>query len=790
MVHGIRKAAVLGAGVMGAQIAALLASVGIPTDLLDIVPDGAADRDVLARSALEKLRKMKPAPMYTAGALELIRPGNLEDHLGRLAEADWVVEAIVESLPIKEQLWRKAAPHLRPDAIVSSNTSGLSIAAMAAQLPEGLRSRFMGTHFFNPPRYLRLLELIPGPGTDPALVQEFAEWATVHLGKGVVIGRDTPYFIANRIGTYGFAVTMQVMAEQGLGVDAVESITGPALGRPKSATFRTLDLVGLDTMLHVLRNLAELVPDPAERATYAVTPYLDEMAKRGWLGEKVKQGFFRKQGDEILTLDLATLEYGPRKKARFPSLDAARNIDDVSRRIASIVWADDPAGRFTWAVFQRTLPFTAALVGEIADDIVSVDRAMRWGFGHAMGPFEAWDAIGVRRSVERMEAAGAAIPPLVRGLLDSGHETFYREENGVRLYWAGDGRWAPVPADPRHILIRRLKDQGRTVKASPGASLVDLGDGVLCAELHSPKNAIGPDIIMMLQEAVRELRTGPWKGLVIANESDNFAVGANLFLMLMAVQEEEWSQVEQLGRGGQYAFLDLKRVDKPVVVAMSGLALGGGCEIPLHADVVVAHAETYMGLVEVATAGILPAWGGCKEMLIRNVSRALVPTPGGLGGAPDLQPYVNKAFETIAMAKVSTSAAEALDLGYLRPTDRIIMNRDHLVWAARETVLELDRLGYTPPQPARIPVVGPDGRAVLEYAVYAMHNGGYASEHDVFITRHVARVLTGGDLPAGSVATEEYLLALEREAFLALARQPKSQARMAHVLQTGKPLRN
>ncbi len=805
----IRKVAVLGAGLMGSQIAAHLANVGIPSLLLDIVPkeltpeeqakgltlESRAVRNRLANSALEKLAKMKPSPVYGKGALSLITPGNFEDDLPKLAEVDWIVEAVVENLAIKQSLWQRVAEHWKPGTIVSSNTSGISIAKMVEGTPEEFRRHFLGTHFFNPPRYMKLLEIIPTPQTDPEIVDYMREFGERTLGKGVVIAKDTPNFIANRIGTYGMMVTLQVMQQMGLGPAQVDAITGPAIGRPKSATFRTLDVVGLDTFVHVADNCRSTIPDKAEADVFTVPEFMREMVKRGWLGQKAKQGFFKKEGDQILELDLATMEYKPRDKGNFPSLQAAKGIHDLKQRIKTLVYAEDKAGRFLWEVMKRTLLYSANKMGEIADDIVSVDNAMKWGFNWKLGPFETWDAIGVQKSVERMEAEGETVPGWVKAAAEQGG--FYKREPERTFHILPRGaEYAEVPVSERVIDIGALRAQGKVVKEKKGASLIDMGDGVLLLETHAPKTAIGADVMYMMRAAAEELQKEQWRGLVIGARTDNFCVGANLMMLLMEAQDEEWDEVDYMVRAFQGACMDLKYAPKPVVAAPYGLTLGGGYELAAAADMIVAAAETYMGLVEVG-AGLIPGGGGNKEMLIRALE-GLPASGGGLGGAAqmasgtelDLQPIVNKVFETIGMAKVSTSGPEARALGYLTQRDRIVANQDHQLYEAKQAVLEMDRRGYRAPEPKRIPVVGRDGRAVLELGLYNLRLSGYASEYDCHIGKKLAYVLTGGDVARGTYVTEQYLLDIEREAFVSLCGEKKSQERMQYILKTGKPLRN
>jgi 3-hydroxyacyl-CoA dehydrogenase len=808
MPKGIRKAAVLGAGIMGSQIAAHLANVGIPSLLLDIVPkelapeenvrglttESRAFRNRFAADALKKLATLKPSPVYTKEALDLITPGNLEDDLAKVAEVDWVVEAVVENLAIKQSLWQRVDHYFRPGMVVSSNTSGISIAQMVEGTSEEFRRHFLGTHFFNPPRYMKLLELIPTPETDATVLAFMQEFAERVLGKGVVIAKDTPNFIGNRIGTYGMMVTLEVMQMLGLGADAVDAISGPVIGRPKSATFRTLDIVGLDTFCHVADNCKATIADPDEAAVFTVPEPLREMVRRGWLGQKSGQGFFRKEGDQIFTIDLGSMEYRPRHKGNFASLEAAKPMADLKDRLRTLAYAEDLAGRFVWEVLKRSLVYSANKVGEIADDVVAIDQAMKWGYNTEMGPFESWDAIGVAKSVARMEAEGVTVPDWVKAAAEAGG--FYRREPAQTFHLIKGGDYAPVPASERNIDIGALRAQGKVVKAKKGATLLDMGDGVLLLENHSPKTAIGPDIIAMCKVAAQELEKDDWKGLVIGAQSENFCVGANVMLMLMEAQDEEWDDLEIMARQFQGAFMALKYAPKPVVSAPYGMALGGGFELAAASDMIVAAAETYMGLVEVGV-GLIPGAGGNKEMLIRAFD-GLPSSGGGLGGAAqmaagsglDLQPIVNKVFETVGLAKAGTSAYESRALGYLRKTDRIVVNKDHQLYEAKQAVLEMHRAGYRAPAKASIPVAGPEGRAVLELGLYNLRLSGYASDHDVLIGKKLAYVLTGGKVPAGTYVTEQYLLDLEREAFLSLLGEKKTQARMQSILQTGKPLRN
>jgi 3-hydroxyacyl-CoA dehydrogenase len=588
-------------------------------------------------------------------------------------------------------------------------------------------------------------------------------------------------------------VTLEEMSRLGLDPDEVDAMTGKAIGRPKSATFRTLDVVGLDTFVHVADNCRATIPDPEEAAMFTIPEKIREMVRRGWLGQKTKQGFFKKEGEEILTLDLETLEYRPRKKANYPSLEKAKATPDLKVRIRELVNAQDKAGQFLWAVTKRTLLYAAAKMGEIADDVVAIDNAMKWGYNWELGPFETWDAIGLAESVARMEAEGHTVPAWVKEAAARGG--FYRREGGKGFHFV-KGEYQPIPTSERVIDIDALRETGKIVKEKKGATLLDMGDGVLLLETHSPKTAIGNDIIYMCKVAAEELEKERWRGLVIGARTENFCVGANVAMMLMEAQDEEWEDIEILARQFQGAMMNLKYAPKPVVSAPYGLTLGGGFELAAASDMIVAAAESYIGLVEVGV-GLIPGAGGNKEMLLRALD-GLPASGGGLGGAAqmaagtglDLQPIVNKVFETIGLAKVGTSAHESRALGYLRKTDRIVVNRDHLLYEAKQAVLEMANRGYQTPRRAMIPVVGPEGRAVLELGLYNMHLSGWATEYDVHIGKKLAYVLTGGKVPGGTYVTEQYLLDLEREAFLSLLGEKKTQARMAHILKTGKPLRN
>ncbi|PTQ54281.1 MAG: Enoyl-CoA hydratase [Hydrogenibacillus schlegelii] len=794
----ITRAAVLGAGVMGAGIAAHLANVGLRVLLMDMVPKALTDeeqaqgltfedravRNRLAEAGKARLLQESPSPLYTPQALDLIETGNFEDDLHRLSEVDWIIEAIVEDLGAKRALLERVEPYWREGTVVSTNTSGISIARMVEGRSPAFRRHFLGTHFFNPPRYLPLLELIPHPETDPKIVEDMRRFAEVKLGKGVVVAKDTPNFIANRIGTYGLLVTYRTMEAMGLSVEAVDAITGEAMGRPKSATFRTLDVVGLDTFLHVANNVVANVSDPDEKAAFRAPDVFRTMVERGLVGQKRGAGFYkqvRENGEKkILALDLKTLEYRPRQAFSAPSLVAGQG-KDLKTRLERLLFADDVAGRFAWEVTKKTLLYAAAKVGEIADSPADIDRAMKLGFGWSLGPFELWDLLGVRRVAERMKKEGETLPDWVEALLREPEPAFYRQE-GTEVVVFGRGGYAPIVLPPEALSLKRLKAAGRTIGGNRSASLVDLGDGVLALEFHSKGNALGTDIVAVANEAFR-LLDDHFDGLVVGNEGKNFSAGANLMLMLMEAEDENWDEIDRLVREFQAFTLRIKYARRPVVAAPFGMTLGGGYEVAAAADRIVAAAETYMGLVETAV-GLIPAGGGTKEFLLRMVERV----PEGV--KLDLQPLVNHAFETIAMAKVSTSGEDARRLGYLRPTDAVVPNREHLLAEAKRAVLELVRTGYTPPAPRKIPVVGEPGYATMRLGIYQLQNRRAITDHDAVIADKLAFVLAGGRVPKGTLVDEQYFLYLEREAFLSLIGMPKTQARMAHMLKTGKPLRN
>ena len=790
----IRRAAVLGAGTMGSRIAAHLANAGISTLLLDLPP-----KNQTAERALGALAKAKPAALFEPSLARLIAPGTFDEDLPRIAECDWVVEAVAENLEIKTALLSRVVPHLAPHAILTTNTSGLPIARIAAAVP-GVCTRFFGTHFFNPPRYMRLLEVIPTPESDPALVAAFSAFADRLLGKQVVFAHDTPNFIANRIGIAVMFNAANLMLEQGLTIDEVDALTGPAIGWPRTGTFRLADLVGIDILAHVAANF----PEGVSGGKFA--PILGELLKRGSVGDKAGQGFYKKvRGadgkEERLTLDLATFEYRPTVRPALPALEMAKNAATLSERLRLLLANDpvkDKAAAFLWPFLASLWNFAAERIGEAADDAPSIDAAMRTGFNWEMGPFEMWDAVGVVDSVVRMKALQLPVGGPVLGLIAAGRSSWYAQDHR-QCYEPVTGQTLPVASAPGHARVADFRCAHAVVRTNPGASLVDLGDGIGCIELHSLKDAIGGDVLSLVSAVLNPVSdyVRGFAGFVITGDRENFSVGANLMQLLLAAQEGEWDELGSVIRQFQQMTATIKFCPRPVVAAPFGLTLGGGAEICLHAARRQPHAETYMGLVE-AGVGLIPAGGGTKEMLLRayDAAAALVPPdpkepPSRLAQSGEFATALKRALETIAMAKVSASAAEARSLGLLSAADRITMNRERLLLDAKAQAAVLAETGYVPPQQrTQIPVAGAAALATLETGIYLMGEAGYASEHDQKVARWAAYILCGGHVTPGTLINEQYLLDLEREAFLSLCGERKTQERIAYTLKTGKPLRN
>ena len=806
----IKTAGVIGAGVMGAAIAAHLANVGIETVLLDIVPpelseedkkkgyteESKAFRNKFAKSGVERALKSKPASFYVPENAKLISMGNMEDDIDLLRDVDWIIEVVVERLDIKQKVFEKVEDLMGPEAVITSNTSGIPAKDLCERRSENFRKRFAITHFFNPPRYMKLLELVPGPDTDPEVMTLLAETCESVLGKGVVFAKDTPNFVANRIGVFGMLQVIRATVDMGLTIEAVDKLTGPVIGHPKSASFRTADLVGLDTLVHVAGNVYEGTPDDEKRDAFKVPELINQMIEKGMLGEKTLQGFYKKSRDAegkrvILSLDYETMEFTPQEKVRLASLETAKTMSGAPAKFESLYYAEDAGGQFTFRTVTETLIYSANRIPEIADDIATIDNAMKWGFAWKLGPFETWDVLGLEKSAAKMEEAGYEVPAWVRKMLESGNTTFYRREAGTLYqYDPASEDYKEVPVNPRIILLPSLKEREKQVAGNSGASLIDLGDGVACLEFHTKMNAMGDEILSMVFKSA-DIVSEQFDGLILANHGTNFSVGANLPLVLFTAQEEEWDDLHWMVKTFQDALMKLKYLDKPVVAAPAGMALGGGCEICLASDRVRCATETYMGLVEMGV-GVIPAGGGTKEMLIRSTENLFEVKKGGLYPSQiDLTPFVARAFETIALAKVSTSGPEAVEIGYLRPTDRVTVNRDFLMEDAKKTVLAMNLEGYRPPRPKEdIRVAGENTLAKIKFGLWSMHEAGYITDHDVTVAEKVGYVLCGGSVLPDTLVSEQYLLDLEREAFVSLCGEPKTHARIQHMLTTGKPLRN
>lgn len=807
----INKVAVLGAGTMGARIAAHFANAGVPSYLFDIVPpdaDGPA-RNKISAAGLEAAKKSKPAAFMEPSLARLVTVGNFEDDIKKLADVDWIIEAVVENLEIKRALLRKVEAVRKPGTIVTTNTSGLPVQKIAEGFSDEFRWAWFGTHFFNPPRYMRLLEIIPTPEADKAAIEAISHFCDIRLGKGVVVAKDTPNFIGNRIGTFSVLNVMRLMQEMDLNIEEVDALTGQAVGWPKSATFRTIDLVGLDILGHVVGNMTRNVHD--ERSDLKLPEFFNKMLEHKWLGDKTKGGFYKKsksdgKEEERLALDWKTLQYHPRQKPKFAALDMAKNIDDTGTRLRTLLGLNgsgpqkcDKAGAFLWSALSDLWAYSANRVPEISDSVVEIDRAMKMGFNWELGPFELWDAAGVESSVARMKKEGKTVPPNVERLLGAGQKSWYIDDPkspAGKKYWEmGTENWEQVQVPAGVWSVTVAKKSNGVVKKNSGASLVDLGDGVACLEFHSKMNSLGADIISLITQSLKP--GGPGDGFdafVITNDAGNFSVGANLMLLLMSVQEEEWDEVDLAIKQFQGMTQAIKFSPKPVVSAPFGLCLGGGTEISLHAAARQPHAELYTGLVEIGV-GLLPGGGGCKEMLLRAVDSAAASrgkaSPEALAGSVEMVEAMKKAFETIATAKVATSAHEARALGFLNDSDRISMNRERVLTDAKNRALELVRAGYEPPVPRTdIPAPGENLLAALKMGVHLMRQGEYITDYEVKLGGKIAEVLCGGHVTPGMPVSEQYILDLEREGFKSLCGEKKTQERIQFTLKTGKTLRN
>jgi 3-hydroxyacyl-CoA dehydrogenase len=793
----IQRVAVLGAGTMGARIAAHIANAGFPVLLLDLAPEDASNRNVLAARSIDNLKKAKPPAFVDPAVVRHITVGNLEDDLQKLQTCDWVLEAVAENLDIKRALLNKIAPYVRENAILSTNTSGLPIGLIARDMPESFRRRWLGTHFFNPPRYMRLVEFIVTPETDPQVAASVEKFAQVYLGKQVVHAHDTPNFIANRIGTFVMLNTFRAMLDQGLSIEETDALTGTAIGWPKTGTFRLADMVGIDVLVNVARNFAASSRD--ERADVEIPAVLEQIFERKWFGDKTGQGFYKKQRgangkEERLVLDLSSLEYRPAERSKIPALEMAKPNESVAARVRALLAATpdrDPAANFYRQILPELWAYAANRIGEVADTVVDIDRAMKAGFNWELGPFEMWDAAGFVGTVEMMRRRGQTVPPLVERMVSAGAASWYRNE-GEEFFDVVSGEYRPVVEPSGTWSVARAKRAHGVVEKNPGASLIDLGDGIACIEFHSKMNTLGEDIVGFVQRALRpgSDATQNFKGFVICNDGANFSVGANLMQVLLAIQDEEWDELDRYVREFQAMTQVIRFCARPVIVTPFGMCLGGGAEVALHAAARQSHIELYMGLVE-TSVGLLPAGGGCKEMTLRAIEIANAVWKGHRSDSVETHNALRTVFETIAMAKVSSSAVEAKTLHLMREADGITMNRERLLSDAKSEAAKLADAGYVPPLPRMdIPAPGYGMLANLKLGIHMMREAEFISDHDVKIARKLAHVLCGGVVTAGTRVSEQYFLDLEREGFLSLCGEPKTVERITSTLKTGKPLRN
>ncbi len=792
----IRKAAVIGSGVMGSGIAAHLANAGIEVYLLDIVPPepGEGDdpqdpafRNRIAAGNKERLRKTKPSPIYTTRDLDLITPGNMEDHLEWLGEVDWIVEAVPESIPIKKATFDKVEAHASDEAIISSNTSGLSIDAMLEGRSDSFKERFLVTHFFNPVRYMKLLELVEGPDTAEEVTQTIVDFGQNVLGKGIVFGKDTTNFIANRIGVHGMMTIMHLMDDYDMTVEGVDVIFGKPMGRPGSAVFRTADMVGLDTLVHVADNCYETLTEDEEREVFQVPDFIQNLVDEGRTGQKAGAGFYRKtkSGIETVKLEENSLDYRNRDKPEFDSIKAAKGSPgDRIKKV--VVDGEDKAAEFAKEVTLRSLAYSARRLGEIADDVLNVDRAMRWGFNWKLGPFEVWDTLGVEWTYNQMKEADIDVPQWVDEMVDAGAESFYRWEGATKFYYdVQSGDYLPVERSEKEVSVDLLKrsEGDKKVFGNSSASLWDMGDGVALLEFHTKMNAVDPDLIEMMHKSIDEVENNDWEGLVIGNDSTNFSAGANLMLVVMNAQAGNWDDIESMVKNFQDANQRMRYSSKPVIAAPKGLTLGGGAEVALGANGIQAAGELYMGLVEVGV-GLIPGGGGNLQ-LMRNIF-------GLHADNADFEPlpFLQKIFMTIGLGEVAKSCEEAREFGFLTATDRVTINDDQLLWAAKQRVLGMAASNFRAPRPMKFRLPGPDGAATIDMLLYSMQENGQISAHDRLIGNKLANVICGGQTSSAVPVDEQTLLDLEREAFMSLCGEEKSQERMRHMLMNNKPLRN
>jgi 3-hydroxyacyl-CoA dehydrogenase len=801
MARKIRKAAVIGSGVMGGGIAALLASAGVETELLDIVPldlpaEKASDPDArnrIVKGGYDGIISAQPALLMQKKDIDRIRYGNLEDDFDRIADCDWIVEVVVENLKIKQDLFRRIDTVRRPGAIVSSNTSGIPLKSMSDGLSEDFRRHFLGTHFFNPVRYMHLLEIIPGEDTADEILAFMADYGERILGKGIVRAKDTPNFVGNRIGVQGIVRAMQLMVENGLTVPEVDALFGPLMGRPKTAMFKTADLVGLDTLGHVAKNTFELVEDDEARKSFILPDFVDRMIEQKLLGKKANGGFYKteltpewKKIRKVIGVD--TLAYDTYDLPSFPCLEAAKKAKSLPEKMKAVVYGDDRGARFAWKAMAEQLIYAANRIPEISDTVVEIDNAMKWGYNFEMGPFEAWDAIGVDTSVKKMEAEGLLVPTPVKEMLAKGHSAFYKNEGGnTYFYDFAQGGYRQVKVSPGAISLAARKGSGKAVKTCPSASLVDIGDGVFCCEFHTKMNALNAEILGFMTEAL-DFVGNNGAGLVIGNQAGGmpgaFSAGADLKYMAGLAADKQFDRIDRFLHEAQSTIQKARYAPFPVVAAPYGMTLGGGCEVCLAADRIVAHAELYMGLVEIGV-GLLPAGGGCLN-LWKKMTGSLPEAVTDI----DLAKFFIPTFMSIAMAKVSMSAAEARANGFLGPNDRIVFNRDLLIGEAKKEVLRMVDDGYAPPVKRPVKVLGDAAQGMINGEIFNMLNARFISEYDAVLARRIAAVVSGGDVRTNSLVDEEVILTLERDAFVAFLKQEKTQARIEHMLKTGKPLRN
>jgi 3-hydroxyacyl-CoA dehydrogenase len=793
MKYNIHKAVVIGSGTMGAAIAAHLANIGVPVTLLDIVAKDSPDKNKIVKEGWDRCIKAKPANLMADELKTLVKLGNLEDDFNVIAEADWVLEAVVENLKIKQDLMARIDEVRKPNGIVSTNTSGIPVHAIAEGRSKEFKKHFLGTHFFNPPRYLKLLEVIPTPDTSKDVIEFMLHFGEYRLGKGVVLCKDTPNFIGNRVAFGTGAFAMDFILNNDYSVDEVDALTGPLMGRPKTATFRLIDLVGVDVWDHVGRNLAPLIEYDKLGQKYLAAEkprkLMDTLLERKWLGNKTKVGFYKEvRGEdgkkEFHSLDLNTLEHTPAAKPRFDSVKAAKDVEDLAGKLKVMLEADDKAAKLVKALTYQSFQYSSSIIPEVADTIKPIDDAVRWGFSHEAGPFEIWDMLGVKETVKRMKAEGYPAAKWVDEMLKTGAETFYQYKgvNKVGVYDVTKKKYVKLKQSEGFVLLKDLRGTKKEISKNAGASLFDIGDGVGLVEFHTKMNALDDDISAIVTEAMDRLETD-FDGLVVGNEGEHFSAGANLFMVVVAAQQGMWDTLDEAIRRLQNMNMRMRYSAKPIVVTPAGYTLGGGCEITMHASRVVAAAESYIGLVELG-AGVIPAGAGTKEYMRRIINPAVKVE------SAEPFPFIQKAFLQIGQAKVATSAEEARGMGILNPQDRVIANRDHLLTEAKREALHLAASGYRPPTPELIYAAGRDMFGAMKIGAWAFKEGNYITEYDSHIATKLAHIIAGGDLTKPTWVSEQYILDLEREAFLSLCGEEKTQARMWNILQTGKPLRN